>query len=165
MTGSRRCWKQRCRGKRFVPARIRFKDAVPSRRDRAELRRRLRTVAPVGRAIEKWEVIGALRWLAERRVHVASIGDRATLWNELVELEFVDGTQALLDVRKGIVSLQRFARGSTGNTTYLAHVRPCFGHRRYRLRFVAGRDGPFTVFAEVVRFGPPLTPSDRPPRR
>jgi hypothetical protein len=167
MDGPSRRWKLRWWAKRSRPPKIRFKDTVPSRRERRELRRRLRKAGRDELAEQKEQVTRGLRRLAARRVLVASMQSGPTRGNELIEfVQVADGTHLMLEVRgDGTAALRRLAARSASDTAYLDHVETCFGHCWYRLRFCSAWSGGPEVRCKVVRLGSSVPPSPRSPRR
>jgi hypothetical protein len=132
MDGPSRRWKLRWWAKRSRPPKIRFKDTVPSRRERRELRRRLRKAGRDELAEQKEQVTRGLRRLAARRVLVASMQSGPTRGNELIEfVQVADGTHLMLEVRgDGTAALRRLAARSASDTAYLDHVDRTRAERR-----------------------------------
>ncbi len=146
---------------RLGSGRVLFADAVPCRRDRWELRHRLRAVARQQRAELKQEMAGSLRRLATGRVLLTSIspgpgGDE--------ELAFADGTRMELAVRDGNFAVQCLT-ASPQTPCYLAKAEPCSGYFWYWLQFFAPGLDDLTVLVRVDRLESAGTRLARPLRR
>lgn len=145
--GARSCLGERPAGSR----RIRFKKAIPVRRDRRELRRRLRLAARAEQAEQRVEMTRVLRRLSEQHVPVLRMRPGAEVGKEIVE--FRDGTQLLLEVRDGTVAVRRLERGIPRSRAFLERVQPCFGVCWYRLWFLSPSGGKLEeVLARVAPF-------------
>jgi len=131
-------------------ARVRFRDAIPLRRDRRDLRRRFRRAARAAMAEREAQASAQLGRLAANRVPLSAVtrGGRDT---ERV-VEFSDGTQLLLfSTRAGAANLARLAPGPVFAPVWLAQVRPCFSPSWFRLWFAtASQPSPLEVLAAVV---------------
>ena len=130
--------------------RVRFRDAVPVRRDRRDLRRRLRRAARAAMADREAQAAAQLGRLAADRVPLSAV-TRSRRDTERV-VEFSDGTRLLLfSTRSGAASLGRLAPGPVWSPVWLAQVRPCFAPGWFRLWFASGsQPGPLEVLAAVV---------------
>ena len=129
---------------------VRFRDAVPLRRDRRDLRRRFRRAARAAMAERKAQAAAQLERLAASRVplYAVTCGGRDT---ERV-VEFCDGTRLLLcSSRVGAARLGRLAPGPAWSPVWLAQVRPCFAPSWFRLWFASAiQPGPLEVLAAVT---------------
>lgn len=128
--------------------RLRFRDAVPVRRDRRELRRRFRRAARAAMADREAQAAAQLGRLAANRVPLSAV----TRSRRDTVVEFADGTRLLLfSTRSGVASLGRLAPGPVWSPVWLAQVRPCFSPSWFRLWFAsASQTGPLEVLAAVV---------------
>jgi len=130
--------------------RVRFRDAIPLRRDRRDLRRRFRRAARAAMAERKAQAAAQLGQLAANRVPLYAVtrGGRDT---ERV-VEFSDGTRLFLfSTRAGAASLGRLAPGPAWSPVWLAQVRPCFAPSWFRLWFAsASQPRPLEVLAAVA---------------
>ena len=130
--------------------RVRFRDAVPVRRDRRDLRRQLRRSARAATSERKAEVTALLQRLSARRVPLAEItpGQRA---RDGV-IEFLDGTQLLFVTRRSGTTMKRFGQWHRASRApvLLIRAQPSFTRRCFRLWFTSA-DGtkPAEVVAEV----------------
>ncbi|MGH3282324.1 MAG: hypothetical protein ACRDNW_24750 [Trebonia sp.] len=127
---------------------IRFRDAVPGRRDRRELRRRFRRVARVVTRERKSETTATLQRLSADHVLLAGVvpGTRDT--DDIVE--FSDGTRLLISLFSGKADLRHLGLGAPQCRVRLVQALPCFGHRRFWLWFAAAdRAVPLEVLASV----------------
>jgi hypothetical protein len=120
----------RARGKR-----VRFRDAVPVRRDRRDLRRQFRRAARAVATEHKAETTALLGRLSADRVPLSAVtpGTRET---ERI-IEFFDGTRLLLATRHGTAKLKRLERGASWPPVWLAQAQPGFTHRWFRLWFAS----------------------------
>lgn len=136
--------------------RVRFRDAIPVRRDRRDLRRRFRRAARAAMADREAQAVAQLGRLAANRVpvHAVTRSRRDTV------VEFSDGTQLLLSsTRSGAASLGRLAPGPVWSPVWLAQVRPCFAPSWFRLWFASdSQTGPLEVLAAVVPTTAPAFP-------
>jgi hypothetical protein len=129
-------------------SRIRFRDAVPVRRDRRDLRRRFQRAARAATGERKAEMSAVLRRLSADHVLLAGVipgkQDTATV------AVFADGTLLLLGVRCGGGGLERLGQGGSPLPVWLADAQPCLGRRRFWLWFAsAGCVAPVEVLASV----------------
>jgi len=127
-----------------------FRDMIPLRRDRRDLRRRFRRAARAAMAEREAQASAHLGRLAANRVPLYAVtrGGRDT---ERV-VEFCDGTRLLLcSTRAGAARLGRLAPGPVLSPVWLAQVRPCFAPSWFRLWFAsASQSGPLEVLAAVA---------------
>jgi hypothetical protein len=134
----------RARGKR-----VRFRDAVPVRRDRRDLRRQFRRAARAVTAERKATTTALLWRLSANRVPLSAVtqGTRAT---ERI-VEFSDGTRLLLAARHGPANLERLEQGACWPPVWLARANPGFTRHWFRLWFAsASRAGLVEVRAAVA---------------
>lgn len=120
----------RGRGKR-----VRFREAVPVRRDRKDLRRQFRLAARAVTAERKAEAVAQLLRLSAERVPLSAITP-GTRDKERIA-EFFDGTRLLLAARYGSSNLRLLAPGSIWSPVWLAQARPSFTRRWFRLWFAS----------------------------
>lgn len=136
--------------------RIRFKDAVPVRPDRRDLRRQFRRAARAATADRKAET-GALLWrLSANRVPLSVVLPGAQDDERIIE--FSDGTRVLLlEARHETGNLKRLAPGDSRSPVWLGQARPCFARRWFRLWFAsAARRELVEVLASVTPVAPAL---------
>jgi hypothetical protein len=133
--------------------RLRFKDAVPVRRDRRDLRRRFRQAARAVQAEQRAEVTALLHRLSAGRTLLAYVKPEARGTSGVVE--FLDGTRLQFATGRGgmtLVHLSRWHRASPAPLR-LVRVQPSFTRRRFRLWFAsASSRQPTEVVAEVSAF-------------
>lgn len=137
-------------GGRGWAGRIRFRDAVPVRRDRSDLRRQFRQAARAVAAEQKAELTELLRQLSDRHVPLAEIRYGPRTMD--VVIEFRDGTRLLLATSHGTGVKRLGWRGKpvVGGPMWLIRAQPSFTRRRFRLWFgSAGGARPAEVVAEV----------------
>ncbi|MGH9057213.1 MAG: hypothetical protein ACRDYY_15340 [Acidimicrobiales bacterium] len=140
--------------------RIRFKEVVPLRGDRRDLRRRRRAVLRAIRAERKEAVTQELQELSKGRVPLVRLrpgpGDGAVI------VEFTGDVRFLLTVRDCRAELRRLERRAMRGDVYLERVHPCFGRSWYWLWFLSW-DGREELFAKVTPFAdlPPATHRER----
>jgi hypothetical protein len=121
---------RRDRGKR-----VRFRQAVPVRRDRKDLRRQFRLAARAVTAERKAEAVAHLVRLSAERVPLSAVMP-GTRDKERIA-EFFDGTRLLVAARYGSSNLRLLAPGSIWSPVWLAQVRPSFTRRWFRLWFAS----------------------------
>jgi hypothetical protein len=128
---------------------IRFRDAVPLRHDRRDLRRRLRRAARAETAERKAKTLALLWRLSANRVPLSVVRPGARDTERIVE--FRDGTRLLLAAaRSDRADLRLLDPGAFRHPGWLAQAQPCFAHQRFRLWFAsANRRAPVEVLAEV----------------
>lgn len=130
--------------------RIRFRDAVPVRRDRRDLRRQLQHAVRVATAERKAETTALLQRLSARRVPLAEITPGPRARDGVVE--FLDGTQLLFVTRRGGATMKRLGQWHrvSRSPVRLIRAQPSFTRRWFRLWFTSA-DGtkPAEVVAEV----------------
>jgi hypothetical protein len=115
---------------------VSFRDAVPVRRDRRDLRRQFRRAARAETANRKAQTLALLWRLSANRVPLSMVtrGDRDT---ERIA-EFGDGTRLLLAAaRADATDLKLLDPGAFRYPGWLAHAQPCFAHQRFRLWFAS----------------------------
>lgn len=132
--------------------RIRFRDAVPVRSDRRELRRRFRRAARAAAAGRKAETAALLDRLSANHVPLSAVVPGPEAKRGVVV--FADGTRLLLVTRhggSGIRWLSEPHRGS-GTPVWLVRAQPSFASCRFRLWFASAAS---TKPAELMaRVGP-----------
>jgi hypothetical protein len=136
----------RARGKR-----VRFRDAVPVRRDRRDLRRQFRRAARAVTAEHKAGTTALLGRLSADRVPLSAVTPGARDTERIIE--FLDGTRLLLATRHGTAKLERLERGGFWPPVWLAQARPDFTHRWFRLWFASASR------AELVEVRAAVTPA------
>jgi hypothetical protein len=130
--------------------RIRFKDAVPVRRDRRDLRRQFRRSARAAAAEREAEMTALLQRLSARRVPLAEITPGCGARDGIIE--FLDGTQLLFATRRGGAAVKRLSRWhhESRAPVWLIRAQPSFTRRRFRLWFtLADCTKPAEIVAEV----------------
>lgn len=141
---------------------ISFKDAVPRRADRRELRGLLRGAARSERPVADQNVAATLSQLSERRVPVA------TVWlqpDDREVVQFSDGTELVVDVAGSVLMTDRM-RGGRFQGVRLGLATPCVGSCWYRLWFVPPGGEVVEVMAKVAPYQPPgAAPSETARRR
>ena len=129
--------------------RIRFRDAVPVRRDRRDLRRIFRRAARAAAAERKAEMTALLGRLAADRVPLSAVvpGPEAKRGVAV----FADGTRLLLTTRHGSSGLRWLSEGQRGSGTPVRLVRaqPSFASCRFRLWFASASTRPAELMAKV----------------
>lgn len=129
--------------------RVRFRDAVPLRRDRRELRRQFRRTEREVRAERKAEVSALLNRLSTGRTLLAEVTPGAQPRSGVVE--FLDGTRLHFAARGGltVTHLGQWHRTSSAPLC-LVRAQPSFTRRRFRLWFAsADSRRPAELVAEV----------------
>jgi len=127
--------------------RVRFRDAVPVRADRRDLRRRFRRAARAAMGERKAEMTAVLRRLSAGHVTLACLIPEPR--DEGRTAVFADGTRLFLEVRSG-GDMKRLGRYGSRHPVWLAEVQPCFGRRWFRLAFTSdARALPLEVLASV----------------
>lgn len=130
--------------------RIRFRDAVPLRGDRRNLRRQFRQAARAAAAERKAEMTALLQRLSARRVPLAEVNPGPRARDGVIE--FLDGTQLLFVTRHAGAAVKRLSRRHRESRApvWLVRAQPSFTRRRFRLWFTSA-DGtkPAEVVAEV----------------
>ena len=141
-------WPTRPEGRVGQP-RVRFRDAVPVPRDRRELRRRLRQVARSVKRERRAETTAILQRLSADHVLLSRLMPVPHDTGDIVE--FTDGTCLLVILFTAKVDMERLGqRAAAHDPVWLAHMQPCFGHRRFWLWFAsAGQPVPLEVLASV----------------
>lgn len=128
---------------------IRFRDAVPVRRDRRSLRRKFRRTARAVMNERKTETTALLRRLSTSCMPLSAVMPGARSSERIVE--FLDGTRLLLATRHHTANLKRLERGSRLPPLWLAQAQPDFTHRWFRLWFASPSDAELVeVLAAVV---------------
>lgn len=131
--------------------RVRFRDAVPDRRDRRDLRRQFRRAERLAMGERKAKVTAVLRRLSADQVLLSGVVPRTT-GNVAV---FADGTRLLLRMPRGKSGIESLGRRGFRPPIWLAEVQPCFGRRWFWLGFIAdGRPVPVQVLASVAPVPP-----------
>lgn len=140
--------------------RVRFRQAVPTRGDRHQLRRAFRGILRGDRADERRALTDELLRLAQDRVAVARI--ESGIGDDREVVHFADGTRLVLQVRDGSVALQRVGRAVQRDWVYLERARPYFGSSWCRVRFsVRGTHEILAKVSSVVQ-GPGVPARPRP---
>lgn len=132
--------------------RIRFKDAVPTWRDRRDLRRRFRRAARATSAEQRAAMAALLQQLSADRVPLSEIVLEPGARDGIVV--FLDGTQLLFVTRYGGADMKRLREGHRAShvPVWLVGARPSFARCWFRLWFASAGS---TQLAEVlVRVGP-----------
>jgi len=132
--------------------RIRFREAVPVRHDRRDLRRQFRRAARAATAERKAEMTALLHRLSAGRVPLSEVipGPRA---RDGVVV-FLDGTQLLLLTRYGSADMKRLRDGHRASRVpvWLVGAQPSFARCWFRLWFASVGS---TKLAEVMaKVGP-----------
>jgi len=128
--------------------RVRFRDAVPVRRDRRDLRRRFRRTVRAVLGERKAEMTAVLRRLSADHVPLSGVIPVARGTGTVVV--FVDGTRLLLGIRCD-GGTERLAQAASRFPVWLADVQPCFGRRWFWLEFTsADRAVTVAVLASVA---------------
>lgn len=142
-------------------AKVHFRDTVPCRADRRELRRLLRRAARSEKSATDGYVAETLHQLATRRVQVATVWLRSD-GSEVVQ--FNDGTDLVVDVAGNVLMIDRL-RGERFRGVRLGQATPRVGHSSYRLWFVPAAGEAVEVMAKVSAYQPASAPSASPRRR
>lgn len=136
-------------------SRIRFRRAVPVRRDRRDLRRGFRRAARAAMAERKAEMTLLLERLAASRVPLSEVDPGAGI------VEFLDGTRLRLAARRGrpdritpavskLSKLSKLSKAPDGAVVWLVRAQPSFIGCRFRLWFAAAGAGhPAEILARV----------------
>ena len=130
--------------------RIRFRDAVPVRRDRRDLRRQFRRAARAAAAERKAEMTALLGRLSANRVPLSAVVPGPEAKRGVVV--FADGTRLQLLTRHGGSGIRWLSEGHRGSGTPVRLVRaqPSFARRWFRLWFAsAGSAKPAELMARV----------------
>ncbi|MGH3279040.1 MAG: hypothetical protein ACRDNW_07870 [Trebonia sp.] len=148
-------------GGRGWRGRIRFREAVPVRRDRSDLRRRFRRAARATVAEQKAEMTALLHQLSDRREPLAEITPGPRGRDGVIE--FRDGTRLLLATGHGAAMKRLSGQGGAARATvWLVRAQPSFTRRRFRLWFAsAGGALPAEVVAAVRAAPEASPPADR----
>jgi hypothetical protein len=133
--GSAGLWGRGRRAGRGRGKRVRFREAVPVRRDRKDLRRQFRLAARAVTAERKAEAVAQLLRLSAERVPLSAVLP-GTRDKERIA-EFFDGTRLLLAAHYNSSNLMRLAPGSIWSPVWLAQARPSFTRRWFRLWFAS----------------------------
>jgi hypothetical protein len=132
--------------------RIRFREAIPLRRDRRDLRRQFRRAARAASAERKAEVTALLQRLSANQIPLAEVESGSRAREGIIE--FLNGTRLLLVTRRGNADVQRLrercraARAPVG----LVRLQPSFARRWFRLWFASADDPSLTEV--IARVGP-----------
>lgn len=132
--------------------RIRFKEAVPLRRDRRDLRRQFRRAARATLAEQRAEMTALLQQLSADNVPLSEIVLRPEAGDGIVV--FHDGTQLLFVARYGNAGMERLRERNRASQVpmRLVAARPSFTRCWFRLWFASACS---TKLAEVqARVGP-----------
>jgi hypothetical protein len=130
--------------------RIRFRDAVPLRGDRRDLRRQFRRAARAAVAERKAEMTALLGRLAANRVPLSAVVPAPEARGGVVV--FADGTHLLLVTRHGGSSIRWLSEGQQGAGTpvWLVRAQPSFASCWFRLWFAtAASTKPAELLARV----------------
>ena len=130
--------------------RIRFRDAVPLRRDRRELRRQFRRAARAAVAERKAEMTALLDRLSANHVPLSAVMPGPETGRGVVV--FADGTRLQLITRPGSPGIRWLSEGQRGSGTPVRLVRaqPSFASCWFRLWFAsAGSSKPAELMARV----------------
>ncbi len=117
--------------------RIRFRDAVPVRRDRRDLRRLFRRAARAAMAERRAELMALLHRLSAARVPLAAVVPGPRPGDGVVE--FGDGTHLLLVTRRGSPGIRWLCEGhrASGAPVWLVRAQPSFASCWFRLWFAS----------------------------
>lgn len=138
---------------------VRFRDAVPVRRDRRDLRRRFRRAARAVMGERKAEMTEVLRRLSADHVPLSGVIPVARGTGTVAV--FIDGTRLLLGIRCD-GGMERLGQAASRFPVWLADVQPCFGRHLFWLGFAfANHAGPVAVLASVAPV-PPGSPESCP---
>jgi hypothetical protein len=129
---------------------IRFKEVVPVRRDRRDLRRQFRRAARAAVAERKAEMTALLGRLSADHVPLSAVvpGPEA----ERGVVVFADGTRLQLVTRHGGSGIRWLSEGQRGSATpvWLVRAQPSFASCWFRLWFAsAGSAKPAELMARV----------------
>jgi hypothetical protein len=130
--------------------RIRFRDAVPVRRDRRDLRRISRRATRAALAERKAEMTALLDRLSAQHVPLARVVPGPRGADGIVV--FADGTHLLLATRRGSPAVEWLTQGHRGSATpvWLVRAQPSFASCWFRLWFAsAGSPRPAELLARV----------------
>jgi hypothetical protein len=130
--------------------RTRFRQAVPVRRDRRELRSLFRRAARAALAERQAEVTALLERLSADHVPLSEVVPGPRARDGVVE--FLDGTRLLLVTRRGSASMDRLTEehSGTGAVVCLLRAQPSFASCWFRLWFASpGARKPSEVLARV----------------
>jgi len=139
----------RLRGRRGE-TRISFREAVPVRHDRRDLRRLFRRGARAAMAERKVEMTVLLRRLSADHVPLSEVVPGRQAGDGLIV--FLDGTHLLLATRRGSVALTWLREGLRGSAApvWLVRAQPSFASCWFRLWFATvGSTKPAEVLAKV----------------
>lgn len=143
-------------------AKIRFRNAVPRRADRRELRQLLRRAARSEKSVADRHVTGTLNQLANSRVPVA------TVWSQPDDREvvqFSDGTELVVDVVGNTPMIDRMPGGRYRGVR-LGQASPCMGRNWFLLWFVPPHGEAVEIMAKVASYKPTsAAPSETARRR
>ena len=131
-------------------SRIRFRAAVPLRRDRRDLRRLFRRAARAALAERKAEMTALLNRLSAARVPLSAVGPGPRARDGVIE--FSDGTRLLLAARRGSQGVRWLGEGQrgSGSPVWLVRAQPSFAGCGFRLWFAsAGSVRPAELLARV----------------
>jgi hypothetical protein len=119
--------------------RVRFRDAVPLRGDRRDLRRIFRRAARAAAAERKAEMTALLDRLSATRVPLSAVVPGPGAKRGVVV--FADGTRLLLATRRGGSSIRWLSEGhrDAGTPVWLVRAQPSFASCRFRLWFASAR--------------------------
>lgn len=129
---------------------ITFREAVPVRHDRRDLRRLFRRAARAAMAERKAEMTGLLRRLSADHVPLSEVVSGPRAGDGVIV--FLDGTQLLLATRHGGVSLTWLREGlrGSGAPVWLVRAQPSFASCWFRLWFATvGSAKPAELLAKV----------------
>lgn len=125
-------------------SRIRFRRAVPLRRDRRDLRRLFRRAARAAMVERKAEMTALLGRLVANQVPLYEVDPGEGI------VEFLDGTRLRLGTRRGRAVMNKLSRAPAGALVWLVRAQPSFTGCRFRLWFaVAGAGHPAEILARV----------------
>ena len=131
-------------------AKTRFKDAVPLRADRRELRRLLRRAARSEKSVADRHIVETLNQLAIRRVPVATVWVQA---DDRVVVHFADGTELVVDIAGNAPMIDRM-RGGRVRGVRLGQASPCMGRNWFLLWLVSPQGEAVEVMAKVAPYQP-----------
>lgn len=135
-------------GDRVRERQIRFRDAVPVRRDRRELRSRFRHTVRIVTRERRATTTAELQRLSAEQVLVSALVPGTHDMDDIVE--FSDGTRLLVALFSGKADLRRLGLDASRYPMWLEQALPCFGHRRFWLWFASADQAmPLEVLAGV----------------
>lgn len=135
--------------------RIRFREAVPLRRDRRDLRRQFRRAARAATAERKAEMTALLERLSADHIPLVEVEPGSQAREGIIE--FLNGTRLLLVTRRGSAGVQRLQERCRAACApvRLVRLQPPFARRWFRLWFASADSPDLTEVVAMV--GPTAT--------